>query len=140
MEFKGFKLKLKDFHFKNHKEMNKFFDKALIESPFKFIRLQDQLFIEKMHVAFSWMMISRILAFALSIPVIIGVIYNTPQWFGLLMVFISIFFFLRSKSLSKKLNDIAFVRNLFKDMSDTSMDSLEEVRQELINKEKITIA
>lgn len=137
VEFEGFKLKVKDFHFKSRKEMNKFFDKALIESPFKFIRLQDQLFIEKMHVIFSWMMISRILAFGLLIPAFVCTVYNVvPQWLGILIVFASIFFFLRSKWLSRRLDNIAFARTLFKDLADNSMDSLEETRQELINEQK----
>ena len=138
IEFEGFKLKVKDFHFKSRNEMNRFFDKALIESPFQFIRLQDQLFIEKMHVTFSWMMISKILAFALFIPAIFGMAYNAPQWFGISIIFTSIFFFLRSKWLSKRLNNIAFARTLFKEIADNDMTSLEQVRQELINEQKVT--
>lgn len=139
IEFKGLKLKVKDFRFKSHNEMNKFFNKALIESPFKFVRLQDQLFIEKMHVTFSWMMVSRILAFALLIPAFVGIVYNiSPQWLGISIVFVSIFFFLRSKWLKKRLDNIAFARVLFKEIADGGMDSLEEVRQELINEQKVT--
>lgn len=140
IEFEGFKLKVKDFHFKSRNEMNKFFDKALIESPFKFIRLQDQLFVEKMHVIFSWMMISRILAFGLFIPALIAILYNAPDWLGTSTVFVSIFFFLRSKSLSKRLDNIAGARTLFKELADNGMDALEETRQELINEQKATIA
>lgn len=140
IEFKGFKLKIKDFHFKNRNELNDFFNKALIESPFKFIRLQDQLFIEKMHVIFSWMMVSRILAFTLFIPALIGMAYNAPQWLGISIIFTSIFFFLRSKWLSKRLDNIAFARTLFKEMADSGMDSLEQARQELIDEQKVTVA
>jgi hypothetical protein len=135
IEFEGFKFKVKDFRFKSQNELNKFFNEALIESPFKFIRLQDQMFIEKMHVVFSWMMISKILAFGLFVPAIIGLIYNAPQWFGISIVFASIFFFLRSKWLSKVLDRIAIGRTFFNEMAENT-DSLEEVRQELINENK----
>jgi hypothetical protein len=132
VEFEGFKLKVKDFHFKNRKEMNKFFNEALIESPFKFVRLQDQMFIEKMHVIFSWMMISRILAFGLFVPAIIGLLAHAPQWLGISIILASTFFFLRSKWLSKILDRIAVGRSFFKVMAEDGMNSLEEVRQELI--------
>jgi hypothetical protein len=139
IEFEGFKLKVKDFRFKSRDEMNKFFNEALIESPFKFVRLQDQMFIEKMHVVFSWLMISRILAFGLFVPAIIGLLLNAPQWFGISMVFASIFFFLRSKWLSKVLDNVATGRIFFNEMAENT-DSLEEVRQELINEQKASAA
>jgi len=136
IEFEGFKLKVKDFRFKSRDEMNKFFNEALIESPFKFIRLQNQMFIEKMHVVFSWMMISKILSYALFIPAIVGIYYKAPQWFGISMVLMAVFFFLRSKWLSKILDHIATGRIFFNEIANNDMDSLEQVRQELINESK----
>lgn len=136
VEFEGFKLKVKDFRFKSRDEMNKFFNEALIESPFKFIRLQNQMFIEKMHVVFSWMMISKILSYALFIPAIVGIYYNAPQWFGISMVSIAVFFFLRGKWLSKVLDHIATGRIFFNEMANNDPESLEQVRQELINESK----
>jgi hypothetical protein len=135
IEFEGLKLKVKDFRFKNQNEMNNFFNKALIESSFKFIRLQDQMFMEKMHVIFSWIMISRILAFGFFIPALLGILSGAPQWFGLSMVFISISFFLRTKVLSRKLDNIAISRIFFNGMAENA-DSLEQVRQDLINGDK----
>ncbi len=140
IEFEGFKLKIKDFRFKTRDEMNKFFNEALIESPFKFIRLQDQMFVEKMHVIFSWMMISKVLAFALFVPAFIGILLSAPQWFVFSIVFASIFFFLRSKRLSKRLNNIATGRMFFNQMAENDLDSLEQVRQELINEQKASAA
>ncbi|HOG74190.1 MAG TPA: hypothetical protein PLP47_04600, partial [Methanofastidiosum sp.] len=55
MEFEGLKFKRTDFRFSNRQEMDKFFNEALIESPLKFIRLNDQMYVEKIHVNFSWM-------------------------------------------------------------------------------------
>jgi len=134
IEFEGFKFKMKNFRFKNAKEMNNFFNEVLIESPFKFINLNDQMLIEKMHVSFSWMMISRILSFALFIPALIAVYNQAPQWVGVSIVFLSIFCFIRSKWLSRKLDGIASARIFFSGMSE-DLTYLEEVRQELI-KEK----
>jgi hypothetical protein len=136
LEFEGLKLKKTEFHFRNNKEMNKFFNEALIESPIKFVRLNNQMFLEKMHVALSWMQISKILSFALFIPAIAGILYNAPQWFGISMVGISVFFFLRSKWLSKRLDRLAIGRTFFNQMAENDLDSLEEVRQELINENK----
>jgi len=105
LEFDGLKLKKTEFRFISNKEINKFFNESLIESPLKFVRLNNQMFLEKMHVSLSWMQISKILSFALFIPAIAGILYNAPQWFGISMVCISVFFFLRSKWLSKRLID-----------------------------------
>jgi hypothetical protein len=136
IEFRGFKLKATDFRFKSRDEMNKFFNEALIESPLKFIRLQNQLFLEKMHVVFSWMMISKILSFALFVPALIAVYYQVPKWVGISIVFSSIFFFLRAKYLSRRLDNIAGAKIFFNEMAENDMDSLEHVRQELINENK----
>jgi len=135
IEFEGFKFKMKNFRFKNAAEMNKFFNEALIESPFKFLNLNDQMIIEKMHVSFSWMMINKILSYALFVPAFLGVYYQAPQWFGFSMVGASIFCFLRSKLLSRKLDRIASARIFFKGMSE-DLTYLEEVRQELIKEKK----
>jgi hypothetical protein len=136
LEFEGLKLKKTEFRFKNNKEMNKFFNEALIESPLKFVRLNNQMFLEKMHVALSWMQISKILSFALFIPAVAGILYNAPQWFGISMVATAIFFFLRSKWLSKRLDRLAVGRVFFNQMAEYDLESLEEVRQELINENK----
>jgi hypothetical protein len=136
IEFEGFKLKATDFRFKSRKEMNKFFNEALIESPIKFIRLQNQLFLEKMHVLFSWMMISKILSFALFVPALIAIYYQAPKWVGISIVCLSIFFFLRTKYLSRRLDNIAGAKVFFNEMAENDMDSLEHVRQELINENK----
>lgn len=136
IEFEGLKLKKTEFCFKSMKEMNKFFNEALIESPLKFVRLNNQMFLEKMHVALSWMQISKILSFVLFVPALAGILYNAPQWFGISMVAISIFFFLRSKWLSKRLDRLAGSRIFFNQMAENDLDSLEEVRQELINENK----
>lgn len=136
LEFEGLKLKKTEFRFRNNKEMNKFFNEALIESPLKFVRLNNQMFLEKMHVALSWMQISKFLSFGLFIPALMGILYNAPQWFGISMVVFSIFFFLRSKWLSKRLDRLAIGRTFFNQMAENDLDSLEEVRQELINENK----
>lgn len=133
--FEGFKLKMKNFRFKNANEMNNFFNEALIESPFKFLRLNDEMIIERMHVSFSWMMVNKILAFALLVPAFLGVYYQAPQWFGMSFLGSSVLCFLKSKWLSRKLDGIASARIFFKGMSE-DLTYLEEVRQELINKKK----
>ena len=135
IEFEGFKFKKTNFRFKSTKDMNRFFNQALIESPIKFVRLNEQMFLEKMHVAFSWMMLSKFLAFALFVPALIAVYYNAPQWIGLSIVGLSLFFFMRKNMLSKRLHNLAAGQALIDSLAE-DRDSLEEVRQELIKENK----
>ena len=133
MEFEGLKFKRTDFRFSNRQEMDKFFNEALIESPLKFIRLNDQMYVEKIHISFSWMLLMRFMTWVAFVPAFVGIYYGAPQWFGFACVGISLFSFFRTKGLQRRLNSLVAGRNFFKEMAENDMSSLEEVREELIN-------
>lgn len=131
ISFEGFKFQKTEFIFKNKKQMNKFFDAALIESTQKFIRLNDQMLLEKMHVLFSWYMLLKVSAYVfISLAIIF---FQSPvlYFFGIS----SIILFIVSLILSKKLNNTAFSRTFINAINQNS-DSLEAFRETLINKTK----
>lgn len=131
VSFEGFKFKKTEFRFKNKKDMNKFFDDALIESTHKFIRLTDKMTLERMHIIFSWYMLLKIMAYSFVALSFITLFFNTP-----ILYFIagsSLLSLLFSAILSKRLDKMAFGRNFFNEIANNT-DSIENIRQELINK------
>lgn len=136
IEFDGLKIRMERFRFRNTKEMNKFFDEALIESSNKFCNLNDQMIAEKMHVYFSWMTIYKFLSFVFLFLVFISIYYDASQWVGFLIMGISIWCFIRSRLLLVKLNKMLLTREFFKCMAE-DITCLDDARQELIDKKKI---
>lgn len=129
--FEGWKFKSKEFAFKNKVSRNKFFDKALIESPIKFFRLNDQMLVEKMHIAYSWLFLFRTSAYVLLVPALIGTLLRAPHWMNISIVILSMIFMLRSRMLTKRMGKIALTREFFNAMEEAT-DIVEEVRKKLI--------
>jgi hypothetical protein len=133
MELEGLKFKIRDFYFINRKEMDIFFNKALIDSPFKFIRLTNQMLEEKIHVNFSWMILMKFFSFSLLVPPFIGYFYEASQLFGFFFIGSSVFCFFTYKYFHIKVNNLLIGKSFFNLMAKNDLSSLEEVREELIN-------
>lgn len=132
ISFDGFKLKPSQFKFKNKKEKYKFFDEALIESSQNFIRLSDEMLLEKMHISFSWYMLTRILSYSI-IALNFILIFFLPTIITSGIAGLSILLFIISIIFSKKLDNFAFGRNFNKAFNEDDT-VIETIRQNLINK------
>lgn len=132
MEFNGLKLIKTNFRFSSKKEMNEFFDNALIESPIKFLHLVDQRFLEKIHVNFSWMVLTKFLVLLALSPAIIGIFYHASRGFGFFWVGLSFGSLLISKKLCKRLFNLIKGREDFNLIHSNDMSYLEAIREELI--------
>ena len=134
LEFEGLKFKNTEFNFRNNKEMNKFFDKVLIDSPLRFANLTDQMIVENMHIAFSKKMVTKIGSFVLLSIALIAIFIGASVLIGSAIVGLSVISFILNKRFEKTLNNLNFSRGMFEAMAES--DVLEEVRQDLINNKK----
>jgi hypothetical protein len=136
MEFYGFKFFKKEFKFKSKKEYNQYFNNALIESPFQFIRLSKEEFNEKIHIALSWMAALRIASWALMGMAALGIFCKLGMTFGFVSIGLSVISMLVSNISKGRVENLALGKSFSIQMYEmNNYENLEEVRQELI-KEK----
>jgi len=64
IEFQGLKFRT-SFGFTSGKQRNKFFDKVLIESIYKYQETQKDYFAEKLHVVFRYFLVAKVAAFVI---------------------------------------------------------------------------
>lgn len=133
MEFEGFKFFKKEFKFKSKEEYNQYFNNALIESPFQFIRLSKEEFNEKMHIALSWMAAFRIASWVLMVMAPLGMLSKFGMVFGFATIGLSAISMLASNVAKGKLENLALGKSFSIQMYEmNNYENLEEVRQELI--------
>ena len=136
MEFEGLKLRSKAFKFASKKKYNQIFNDALIDSPLQFIRLSKQEFDEKIHIAFSWMILTKVLSWFLMGVSAILILAHVPWMLSLALVVFSFSGMIASKLFSSKVSDLALGKSFVIGAYEmNNYENLEEVRQELI-KEK----
>lgn len=134
MEFEGFKFFKKEFKFKNKAEYNRYFNNALIKSPFQFIRLSKEEFNEKIHIALSWMTVLRIASWVLMGIVALGIFYKLGMVFGFVSIGLSIISMLMSNFAKSRVENLALGKSFSIQMYEmNNYENLEEVRQELIS-------
>lgn len=135
-EFEGLKLKRKAFKFSSKKAYNQAFNDALMNSPLQFIRLSKQEFDEKIHIAFSWMILTKGLAYLLMSISVIFLLAHVSWMLSLAALVLSFSGMIASKLLGGKVEDLAFGKSFVIEMYEmNNYENLKEVRQELI-KEK----
>ena len=130
LTFEGLKFKNTEFNFRSKKEMNTFFDNALIDSPERFINLMDRRTIENMHIAFSKYIVSKIASFIILGLAFVSILASVSAFIVISLVGLAVISFLTSKINEKLLDNLNFSRGEFDKMSES--DCLEEVRQDLI--------
>jgi len=137
MEFTGFKFRKSEFKFKNRKEYNKYFDNALIESPFKFVRASKAEFNEKIHIALSWMEITKIVAWVLLGVSILSSLVSLGTIFGISMIGLGFISMGLSKFFKNKVEDLAIGKSFCIQMYEmNNFENLEEIREDLIKESK----
>lgn len=137
MQFKGFKFRKSEFKFKNKKEYNKYFDNALIESPFQFIRISKAEFNEMIHIALSWMEITKIISWILLGTSILSTVSNLGINFGLSMIVLGLASMALSKLYKNKTEDLALGKSFCIQMYEmNNFENLESVREDLIKENK----
>lgn len=138
MEFEGFKFFRKEFKFKSKDQYNKYFDNALIESPLKFIRLSKADFDEKIHIAFSWMAILKIVGWVLLGMTALIILAQTSPLLGAILVGLSMLSVLGSKIAKGKLDRLAFGKSFSIQMYEmNNYENLEQGRQILIEEKEL---
>jgi hypothetical protein len=133
MEFEGLKLRTKSFKFSSKKKYNDFFNDALIDSPLQFIRLSKQEFDEKIHIAFSWMILTKVISWFLIGLSAILILAHVPWMLSLALVVFSFISMFASKIFNTKVEDLALGKSFVIGAYEmNNYENLEEVRQELI--------
>ena len=137
MEFEGLKFKKESFKFSSKKKYNDFFNDALIDSPLQFIRASKDEFDEKIHIAFSWMILTKIVSWALLGITAILILAHAGWVFPLVSVGLSFISMFSSKRLNSKVEDLALGKSFVIQMYEmNNYENLEEVRRELIKEKK----
>ena len=133
MEFTGLKFKKSEFKFKNQKEYNQYFDNALIESPFQFIRISKAEFNENIHIALSWMEITKIIAWVLLGASVISFIASLGSIIGISMIALGFILMEISKFFKIRTDNLAMGKAFCIQMYEmNNFENLEEIRKDLI--------
>ena len=129
LEFEGFKFKNTEFQFRNKKEMNKFFDDVLIDSPQRFINTLDRWTLENMHIAFSSFTVTKYVAYGALGLAFLSILAKAPSVIGIGLTVMAIVNYIASKRFEKNLDNMNYSRGEF----DMMAEGLDVVREDLIN-------
>ena len=137
MEFTGIKLTKSEFKFKSKEEYQKYFNDALIESPFQFVRISKAEFNENIHIALSWSEITKIISWTLLGVSLIVSLLSVGLIFNISVIALGFLSLGISKLFKNKAKDLSMGKAFCIEMYESNnFENLEEVREDLKKENK----